>query len=125
MDNMVIHAQEQLEGTAERLEQIEYNTYLTEELEANVSNRIKKEKTDEMIREMEASLGRLASDIKAVDSAYASTKGRNYIGFSDDSEGFAGQIGLVSSLFCAVLILLAVFICVFLRMYFSDKENEV
>ena len=125
MDNMVIHAQEQLAGTAERLEQIEYNTYLTEKLKASVPNQMKKERTDAMIHQMEVSLGRIASDIKAVDSAYSSAKGRNYIGFSDDSTGFAGQVGLVPSFLCAVLILIAVFTCVFLRIYFSDKENEV
>ena len=125
MDNMVIHAQEQLTGTAERMEQIEYNSYLTEKLKANVSNRIKTEKAAAMISEMEASLDKIASDIKVVDSAYLSTKARNYIGFSDDSTGFAEQIGLVPSFLFASLILIAVFSCVFLRIFFSDKEKEV
>ena len=124
MDNMVIHAQEQLTGTAERMEQIEYNTYLTEKLKEDVSSRKKTEKADAMIREMEASLDKIASDIQVVDSAYMSTKGRNYIGFSDDSKGFAEQIGLVPSLVCAALILTAAFTCVFLRLLFSDKEKE-
>ena len=34
MDNMIKHAQEQLTGTAERMEHIKYNTYLTEKLKA-------------------------------------------------------------------------------------------
>ena len=124
MDNMVIHAQEQLAGTADRKEQIEYNTYLTEKLEANESDREKTEKAGEMIREMEASLEKIASDIQRVDSAYLSSKGRNYIGFSDDSPGFAQQIGLVPSFLCAVLILIAVFALVYVRSFFSGKEEE-
>ena len=125
MDNMVIHAQEQLTGTAERLEQIEYNTYLTDKLTENVSTRLKTEKTDTMIREMEASLNQIALDIQEVDSAYLSTKGRNFIGFSDDSMGFAAKTGLVPSFLYAALILMAAFICVFLRMFISDKEEDV
>ena len=125
MDNMVIHAQEQLTGTAERLEQIEYNTYLTDKLTENVSTRLKTEKTDTMIREMEASLNQIALDIQEVDSAYLSTKGRNFIGFSDDSMGFAAKAGLLPSFLYAALILMAAFVCVFLRMFISDKEEDV
>jgi hypothetical protein len=125
MDNMAIHADEQLMGAVERMEQIKYNTYLTEKLEANVSDPMKTEKADIMIHEMEASLDKLASDIQAVDGAYTNTKARNYIGFSDDDAGFADQVGLVSSLLCAALILFAIFICVFLRILLSDKEKEV
>ena len=124
MDAMAIHADEQLAGTAERMEQIEYNSYLMEKLAANGSDGTKMEKTDAMIREMEASLDKIASDIQAVDSAYSSTKGRNYIGFSDDSTGFAEQIGLVPSVLCAALILIAAFACVFLRIFLSGKEKE-
>ena len=125
MDNMVIHAEEQLTGTAERKEQIEYNSYLTEKLKAKGSDQKKTEKADAMIREMEASLDKIASDIQKVDNVYMSTKGRNFIGFSNDSTGFAEQIGLVPSLLCSVLILIAAFICVFLRIHFSDKEKRV
>jgi hypothetical protein len=107
------------------MEQIKYNTYLTEKLEANVSDPMKTEKADIMIHEMEASLDKLASDIQAVDGAYTNTKARNYIGFSDDDAGFADHVGLVSSLLCAALILFAIFICVFLRIFLSDKEKEV
>jgi hypothetical protein len=125
MDNMAIHADAQLEGATERMEQIEYNTYLAEKLEANDTDQMKTEKANTMIREMEASLEKLASDIQAVDSAYTSTKARNYIGFSNDNVSFADQIGLVFSLLCAALILSVVFICVFLRIFLSDKEREV
>ena len=125
MDNMVIHAQEQLTGTAERMEEIEYNSYLTEKLKTGVSDRRKTEKADAMIREIETSLNKIASDIQSVDSAYLSTKGRNFIRFSDDRTGIAEQIGLVPSVLLAVMILIAAFICVFLRILISDKENEV
>ena len=125
MDNLVIHAQEQLTGTAERMEQIEYNSYLIEKLKTKISNRMKTQKATDMICEMEASLDKIASDAKIVDSAYLNAKGRNYISFSDDSIGFADQISLVPSLLCSMLILLVAFACVFLRKVLSDKEEEL
>ena len=125
MDNLVIHAQEQLTGTAERMEQIEYNSYLMEKLKTKISNRMKTQKATDMICEMEASLDKIASDVKIVDSAYLNAKGRNYISFSDDSIGFADQISLVPSLLCSMLILLVAFACVFLRKVLSDKEEEL
>ena len=125
MDNMAIHADAQLTGAAERTEQIEYSTYLTEKLAANRSSRKKTEKADAMIREVEETLDRLAADIQAVDSAYTSAKARNYISFSDDGTGFAERIGLAPSLLYTVLILIAVFACVFMRMILADKEKEV
>ena len=125
MDNMAIHADAQLMGAAERMEQISYNTYLTEKLETNGSDQMTTEKADAMIREMEASLDKLAADIQAVDSAYTSAKARNYIGFSDDTVGFADQIGLVRSLLCAALVMIAAFACVYLKVFLSDKEKEI
>ena len=125
MDNMAIHADEQLTGAAERTEKMEYSTYLTEKLAAAASDRAKTEKADTMIREMEETLDRLAADIQTLDSAYTSAKARNYISFSDDSTGFTERIGLVRSLLLAALILAVVFACVFLRMILSDKEKEV
>lgn len=125
MDNMALHADAQLTGAAERTEQIEYSTYLTEKLKATGSSRKKAEKADAMILELEATLDKLAADIQAVDSAYTSARARNYISFSDDTMGFADRIGLVPSILIAALILIAVFVCVFLRMILSDKEKEV
>ncbi len=125
MDNMAIHADGQLTGAAERMEQIEYNTYLTEKMAANGPDRAKTEKADAMIRDLDASLDRLASDIEAVDSAYTSAKARDYIGFSEDGAGFLDRIGLIPSLLSAALILAAVFVCVFLRIFLSNKEKEV
>ena len=122
MDNMVKHAQEQLTGTAERMEHIEYNTYLTEKLEAGTAGKTKMEKADAMIREMEVSLDKIASDIQTVDSGYLNTKARNFISISSEDTGIIGQIGLVSSLLGAVLMLIVTFIGVSLRIFFSDKE---
>ena len=126
MDNMAIHADQQLVGAMERKEQIRYNTYLTEKLETNVSDKAKAERADAMIHEIEASLENLASDIQALDSTYTSTKAHNYIGFStDDGVGFANQIGLVPSLLCAALILFAAYTFVFLCIFLSEKEKEI
>ena len=119
---MVIHAQEQLTGTAERMEQIEYNSYLTEKLKTDASDRKKTEKADAMIREIESSLDKIASDIQTVDSGYLNTKARNFISISSEDTGITGQIGLVSSLLGAVLMLIVTFIGVSLRIFFSDKE---
>ena len=125
MDNMALHADAQLAGAAERTEQINYSTYLTEKLGAAVSSRRKAEKAESMIHEMEATLDRLAADIEAVDSTYTIARARNYISFSDDSMGFKEQIDLVHSLLYSVLILIAVLACVLLWKILSDKEKEV
>ena len=125
MDNMVIHAQEQLTGTAERKEQIEYNSYLTEKLKANVPDLAKTEKANAMIRELGASLDGIASDIQAMDSRYLSTKARNYIGFSEDVTGLPEQIGLLPSLLYAAAVLFAAFLLAYLRIFLSDKGKTV
>ena len=79
-----------------------------------------------MIREIGESLEKLASDIQTLDSAYTSTKARNYIGFStDDGVGLAGQIGLVPALLYTSLIFFAAYAFVFLGIFLSDKEKEV
>ena len=125
MDNMALHADEQLTGATERMERIAYNTYLAEKLRSNRADAAKKAKADLMIREMEASLEKLASDIRTVDSAYTSAKARNYLGFSEDVSGFAERTGLVVSLGCAAAVLLAVFVLAWLRALVSDKERRV
>ena len=124
MDNMVKHAQEQLTGTAEHMEHIEYNTYLTEKLEAGTAGKKMMKKADTMISEMEVSLDKIASDIQTVDSGYLNTKARNFISISSDSTGFAEQIGLVSSLLGAVLMLIVTFFGISLRIFFSDKDSD-
>ena len=127
MDNMALHADEQLTGATELMEQIEYNTYLTQKLRAGGSaTAAQKQKADDMIAEMQASLEKLALDIQTADSSYTSVKARNYLGFSDSGIGFADRIGLVPSLCGAVLAVCAAYVCVFLRIYRSGKkEREV
>lgn len=124
MDNMALHANMQLTGATERLEQIEYNTYLTEKLKTSGSDSVQKEKADAMLDEIQTSLEKLAADIQTVDSSYTSTKARNYLSFSDDGTGFAERSGLIGSLLLAALILAAAFICVFLRTFFSKKKEK-
>ena len=124
MDNMAAHADAQLMGASERMEQIAYNTYLTEKMGKTASSRVKTEKADAMILEMGAALDKLAADIQAVDSAYTSTKARNFIGFSDADTGLAERIGLVPSLLYTALILAALFTCVFLRVFLSGGRKK-
>ena len=125
MDNMALHADEQLMGATERMERIAYNTYLAEKLRSNRADAAKAAKADLMIREMEASLEKLAEDIRTVDSTYTSAKARDYLGFSEDVSGFAERTGLVMSLGCATAVLLAVFALAWLRALVSDKERRV
>ncbi len=125
MDSMAAHAEQQLTGTMDRTEAIEYNTYLTEKLEGGTSDPAKTEKADAMIGRMETLLDEIASDIQSVDSAYSSTKARNYIGFSEDKVSFTEKIGLLPSLLCAVLVLFVVFVCVFIGKIFARKEKEL
>ena len=124
MDNMALHANMQLTGATERLERIEYNTYLTEKLKTSGSDSVQKEKADAMLDEIQTSLEKLAADIQTVDSSYTSTKARNYLSFSDDGTGFAERSGLIGSLLLAALILAAAFICEFLRTFFSKKKEK-
>ena len=78
-----------------------------------------------MIKEMEASLNKLSSDIQVLDSKYTNAKARNYIGFSENKVGIASKLSFGLSLLCTVMILVVVFICVYLRKYFSDKEKKI
>lgn len=48
-----------------------------------------------MIREMQASLEKLSSDIQMLDSSYTSAKARDYLSFNSGSIGFADRIGLI------------------------------
>ena len=60
-----------------------------------------------------------------MDSAYLSTKGRNYIGFSEDTTtGFAERVGVVPSLLFAALILIVAFLFVLIGKFCSDKEKK-
>ena len=125
MDNMALHADEQLTGATERMARIAYNTYLAEKLRSNRADAAKKAKADLMIREMEAALEKLAEDIRTADSTYTSAKARDYLDFSEDVSGFAERTGLVTSLGCSAAVLLAVFALAWLRALRSDKERRV
>ncbi len=124
MDEMAIHADAQLAGATERMEQIEYNSYLAGKMKADDSDQSKAEKADAMIKEAEASLMKLSEDIQSIDSTYTNAKARNYISFSENQVGLADRVNLVFSLLCAASILAVAFICVFLRMFISNKEKE-
>ncbi len=124
MDSMALHANEQLVGATERIEQIQYNTYLTEKLTANDSDPAQAAKADTMIREMRASLEKLASDIQKVDSSYTSAKARDYLSFHESSVGFAERIGLTTSFLGALLILFIAFVCVVLRLSALGKKEK-
>jgi len=124
MDNMALHANTQLVGATERMEQIKYNTYLMEKLTTNDSDLAHKEKAYTLIREKQAILEKLAADIQTVDSSYTSAKARDYLSFSEDSAGFADRIGLLPSFLGTLFILLIAFICVSLRLFMSEKKEN-
>lgn len=125
MDNMALHADAQLIGATERMERIEYDTYLMEKFRKSRPDPKQKEKADAMIRQMQTSLEKLAADIQVVDSSYTSTKARDYLGFSEDDAGVAERFGLALSFLCTVLILSTAFIFVFLyKLLSKKKENE-
>lgn len=124
MDNMALHANTQLVGATERMEQIKYNTYLKEKLTTNDSDLAHKEKAYTLIREKQAILEKLAADIQTVDSSYTSAKARDYLSFSEDSAGFADRIGLLPSFLGTLFILLIAFICVSLRLFMSEKKEN-
>ena len=124
MDNMALHANAQLTGATELIEKINYNTYLTEKLSASHSNLARKEKADAMIREMQASLERLASDIQTVDSSYTSAKARDYLSFRWASVGLADRIGLVRSFLGIAFIVCIAVVCLSLHLSLSGKKEK-
>ena len=123
MDNMTLHANTQLIGATERMEQIKYNNYLIKKLTTYESDRAHKEKAEAMIREKQAILEKLAADIQTVDSSYTSAKARDYLSFSEDNAGFTDRIGLLPSFFGALFILMIAFACVSLHLSLSGKKE--
>ena len=121
MDNMAIHADGQLLGATERMEQIDYNTYLMGKMNENAFPANQIEKADAMIAQMEASLEKLAADIRVVDSSFSSSKAHNYLSFRSDYVRFVKRFSLINSLLIACLLLALVFACVFLRNLLSNK----
>ena len=122
MDNMAIHADGQLYGATEKLEEIDYNAYLIGKMSANSPTAVQREKADAMIRQMKASLETLASDIQKVDKTYTSYKARNYLSFRNSYERFTDRIEIFSSVFNTAIILGMMFTAVFLRHLFKTKR---
>ena len=125
MDNMALHADGQLFGASERLSIIEYNAYLIEKMRNESPSTAQREKADAMIREMEASLEKLASDIRMMDNSYTTYKARNYLSFRTSYLRFMDRIDIFSSVFNAVLIIGFMFTAVFLNYFFHKRDKEV
>ena len=122
MDNMALHADAQLFDATEKLSTIEYNAYLIEKLRTASPSAAQREKADAMIREMEASLETLASDIRMVDNSFTTYKARNYLSFRAGHTRFIDRIDLVGSVFGAVIIMGFAFIVVFLHYFLQTKR---
>ena len=121
MDNMALHADGQLAGATERMADIEYNTYLMNKMRAGDTRAAQREKADAMIRQMEASLEALASDIRTVDNAYTNYKARNYLSFRSTFMRFIYRIDVVSTVISTFILFVMTFTAVFL-FYFIKKE---
>ncbi len=115
MDNMALHADGQLYGATEKLEGIDYNKYLTEKMQTNAPQAALRQKADAMIKQIEDSLEKLASDIRKIDKSYTSYKARNYLSFRDSYQRFTDRIEPVNSIFGAVLLLGIAFTVTFCR----------
>ena len=124
MDNMALHADAQLLGATERTKEIEYNRYLIEKMRDNRPQLGQREKADEMIRRLEASLESLASDIRAVDQSFASYKARNYLSFHNTGRRFLDRAAPADSAVKALLLLAAVFAAAFLRNLFRREKER-
>ena len=115
MDNMALHADAQLYGATDKMKAISYNTYLVEKINKTSPTAEQIRKVDTMIRQMEASLETLASDIRKVDKAYTSYKARNYLSFGNKYERFLDRVDIYSSVFLTVIVLGIAFVAVFLH----------
>ncbi len=115
MDNLALHADAQLAGATERTKEIEYKKYLIGKMQSGTPKAEQREKADAMIRQMTSTLDSLASDIRTVDSAFASYKARNYLSFHDEGARFLDRISPLQSVGIAVLAVFAVFALVLLK----------
>ena len=115
MDNLALHADAQLAGATERTKEIEYKKYLIGKMQSGTPKAEQREKADAMIRQMTSTLDSLASDIRTVDSAFASYKARNYLSFHDEGARFLDRISPLQSVGIAALAVLAVFALVLLK----------
>ena len=125
MDNMALHADEQLLGATERMKNIEYNTYLIEKMRVNSPAAAQREKADAMIRQMEASLEKIASDIRMVDNSFTNYKARNYLSFRVNYLRFSDRIDPLSSVISTVILFGLVFTVIFLYYFFRRSDKEV
>ncbi len=124
MDNMALHADGQLYAATEKLELIDYNTYLIEKVQSNSPTRAQREKADAMIRQMEGSLETIASDIRKVDKSFTSYKARNYLSFTNKSQSFIERLEPVNSLFSAGVLFVMMYTVVFLRHFSRKRDNK-
>ena len=115
MDNMALHADGQLLGATERTKEIEYNSYLIGKMQDNTPMKAQREKADEMIRQLQATLESLAADIRKVDQSYTSYKARNYLSFQASHMRFLDRIAPAQAFGTALGLLLAAFVMVLLR----------
>ena len=125
MDNMALHADGQLFGATERLSIIEYNAYLMQKMRSESPSAAQREKADAMIREMEASLEALASDIRMVDNSFTTYKARNFLSFRPSYMRFRDRIDIPTSVISAVLIMGIAYTILFLRYFFQKRDKEV
>ena len=124
-DNMAIHADGQLYGATEKLQEIEYNAYLIKKMQTNSPIVSQRDKADIMIRQLETTLEALASDIRKVDKEYTSYKARNYLSFRSAHERFMDRIELVNSVFGAAVLFAMAFTVIFLHHLFRKKGKSV
>lgn len=122
MDNMAIHADGQLYGASDKMQVIAYNSYLIDKMQAISPRQEQINKADEMIRQIEASLEELASDIREVDKAYTSYRARNFLSFRNSYERFMDRIDVVSSVFGAVILFGMAFFALFMRNFFKGNR---
>ena len=125
MDNMALHADGQLFGATERLSIIEYNAYLMQKMRSESPSAAQREKADAMIREMEASLEALASDIRMVDNSFTTYKARNFLSFRPSYMRFRDRIDITTSVISAMLIMCIAYTVLFLRYFFQKRDKEV
>ena len=75
-----------------------------------------------MIRQLNASLEELASDIRKTDKTYASYKARNFLSFRTTYQSFKDRIDIVSSVFGTAVLFFVTFIVVFLRKFVTVRK---
>ena len=115
MDSLALHADVQLLGATEKTKEIDYKSYLIRKMQASHPGTAQVEKADAMIRQMTETLEKLAGDIRAVDSSYASYKARNYLSFHDSHQRFLQRIEPVRTLGIASVTMALLFAAVFLH----------